>query len=507
MRPSTKLVGLIVTSSLAACAILGDNAWGQQGTGATRAPSRSAATMAARRGGTAQRAAYQEAGPPADPGMAPAAELPAPMNGAAPGPNGMAPAGPQTYYDYPAGEPAMFEDGGAYTGYAGYGYNGPLGMGVLGGLWVRGEYLMWDMKGMNTPPLVISSTLNNINPVDLHLNDNGNLGATAPVVILFGGQRLNDEGQSGVKLTFGAWLDDCRTLGIEADVFGLDSQTESFFRNSPAGNPILARPFYNVLTGLESSTIVSYPGAVNGIVHQGLMDIDATTQFDGAGARAIINLGCNSGCGTSWWNGCPMPTMGRVDLVVGYRYLRLEDNLTIVERSSLNPGGDFDIFDGFHAENTFNGFDFGMLLAHQRGCWSVEVLSKIALGNTRSEVDIRGNTVITPAGGAAQQFQGGILAQRTNIGNYQDDEFAVVPELGLTVGYSLNPCWKVTAGYTWLYWSRVARAGDQIDRNLNPDLFPEEANPPADDHLQPRFRFVHDDFWVHGLRLGLEANW
>ena len=137
----------------------------------------------------------------------------------------------------------------------------------------------------------------------------------------------------------------------------------------------------------------------------------------------------------------------------------------------------------------------------------MELLSKIALGNTRSQVNIAGNTTITPTGGAAEQFVGGILAQRTNIGNYQADEFAVVPELGLTLGYQLNPCWKVTAGYTWLYWSRVARAGNQIDRNVNPDLIPEEADPPADDHLSPRFHFVHDDFWAHGLRLGLEGTW
>jgi hypothetical protein len=496
VRPSRTIVGFVILSSLAACTILGDVAQAQQGTSSNRAPHRNSAPAATPRGGTTQQAAYQEVGQPAGP----PAELPPPNNGAPP-------SAPQTYYDYPASEPAMFEDGGTYTGYAGYGYPGPLGFGVLGGLWVRGEYLVWDLKGMNTPPLVISSTLNNIDPVDLHLNDNGNLGATPPVVILFGGDRLNDDAQNGAKISFGGWLDDCHTLGIEADVFGIDTASSGYFRNSASGNPILARPFYNVLTGLESSTLISFPNAVDGLVHRGLIDIIAQTEFNGAGARAIINLGCNSGCGTSWWNGCPLPTTARVDLLVGYRYLRLDDSLVIIERSSITPGGDFDIYDGFHTENTFNGFDFGMLLSHQRGCWSIEVLSKIALGNTRSQVDIRGNTIITPTGGPAQQFQGGILAQRTNIGHYQDDEFSVVPELGVTLGYSLNPCWKVTVGYTWLYWSRVARAGDQIDRNLNPDLFPEEANPPTDTHLQPRFRFMHEDLWVHGLRLGLEANW
>jgi hypothetical protein len=464
---------------------------------ATGAP-QSAVPNAARGGtvgpGTAQRAVYQDAGPAQNP-----AELPAPqiVEGGPPG-------SMQPYYEAsPSDQPWLNE--GAPMGY-GYG-GGPMGYGVLGGLWVRGEYLAWDMKGMYLPPLVISSNVANINPVDLHLNDNGDLGATDPVTILYGGQAVNSDVRNGWKISAGVWLDNCQTVGIEGDYFMLEDGNDSFFVNSTTGNPILARPFYNVLTGLESSVLVAYPTAANGVVHRGSIAVDTSTAFNGAGARGIINLGCNNGCGTNWWNGCPQPTMGRVDLIVGYRYLRLDDSINIVENSTLNPGGAFNIRDQFDADNTFNGFDIGTQLKHQRGCWSFELLSKIALGNTRSRVNIDGSTTITPAGGAAQQFVGGILAQRTNIGEYQQDEFAVVPELGLTVGYQLNPCWKLTAGYTWLYWSRVARAGDQIDRNLNPDLFPEEANPQADDHLQPRFHFVHDDFWAHGLRVGLEGTW
>ncbi len=428
-----------------------------------------------------------------------------------PAPNGPAvvdaPPGAQPYYDYSPVEQTWLDNGPAPMGYGGGNYCGPMGCGILGGLWVRGEYLVWDTKGMYVPPLVITSAVNNIDPVDLHLNDNGDLGATDPVRILYGGQQVNSDARSGWKISFGAWLDNCQSFGLEADYFTLEDGNDSFFRNSATGTPILARPFYNVLTGLESSTLVSFPTAVDGVTYRGSIDIDTNTQFWGAGARGIINLGSNSGCGTNWWNGCPTQTMSRVDMVLGYRYLRLDDSLRITERSTLNPGGAFNIRDEFGTENTFNGFDIGTMLKHQRGCWSVELLSKIALGNTRSRVNIDGATSITPTGGAAQQFTGGILAQRTNIGNYQDDEFAVVPELGLTLGYSLNPCWKVTAGYTWLYWSRVTRAGDQIDRNLNPDLFPEEANPQTTDHLQPRFHMVHDDFWAHGLRVGLEGTW
>ncbi len=442
---------------------------------------------------TAQRAAYQDAGAAQNP-----AELPAPQIV-----EGGPPIGMQPYYEASPSDQPWLNEGAPMA----YGYGGPMGYGVLGGLWVRGEYLAWDMKGMYLPPLVISSNVNNIDPVDLHLNDNGDLGATDPVTILYGGQAVNSEVRNGWKISAGVWLDNCQSVGIEGDYFMLEDGNDSFFRNSTTGDPILARPFYNVLTGLESSVLVAYPNAFNGVVHRGSIDIDTSTAFSGAGARGIINLGCHNGCGTNWWNGCPQPTMGRVDMIVGYRYLRLDDSISIVENSTQNPGGAYNIRDQFDADNTFNGFDIGTVLKHQRGCWSFELLSKIALGNTRSRVNIDGSTTITPAGAAAQQFAGGILAQTTNIGEYQADEFAVVPELGLTVGYSLNPCWKLTAGYTWLYWSRVARAGDQIDRNLNPDLFPEAVNPAPDDHLQPRFHFVHDDFWAHGLRVGLEGTW
>lgn len=447
--------------------------------------------------GVAQRASYQDAGAVQNPAEQTAPQI---VEGGPPG-------SMQPYYEPSPSDQPWLNDGPPMDyGYGG-GYGGPMGYGVLGGLWVRGEYLAWDMKGMYVPPLLITSNVNNIDPVDLHLNDNGDLGATDPIEILYGGERVNSDVRNGWKISAGVWLDNCQTVGLEADYFALEDGDDSYFINSTTGDPILARPFYNVLTGLESSVLVAFPNAVGGVVHRGSIDIDTSTAFHGAGARGIINLGCSNGCGTNWWNGCPQPTSGRVDLILGYRYLRLDDSLSVAENSTLNPGGIFNIRDQFDADNTFNGFDIGTMLKHQRGCWSIEMLSKIALGNTRSRVNIDGSTTITATGGPAQQFVGGILAQRTNIGEYQADEFAVVPELGLTVGYQLNPCWKLTAGYTWLYWSRVARAGDQIDRNLNPDLFPEEVDPPADSHLQPRFEFVHDDFWAHGLRLGLEGSW
>ena len=76
-----------------------------------------------------------------------------------------------------------------------------------------------------------------------------------------------------------------------------------------------------------------------------------------------------------------------------------------------------------------------------------------------------------------------------------------MPEIGFTLGYDLTPRLKATAGYTLLYWSNVARPGDQIDLNVDSRQFP----PPHDgDGTKPEFALHTSDFWAQGLNLGLD---
>jgi hypothetical protein len=63
----------------------------------------------------------------------------------------------------------------------------------------------------------------------------------------------------------------------------------------------------------------------------------------------------------------------------------------------------------------------------------------------------------------------------------------------------------VTVGYNFLYWSRVARPGEQIDLDVNPDLLPPEEQFAG--ATRPRFEFRDTDFWAQGIRVGLEAAW
>jgi len=77
----------------------------------------------------------------------------------------------------------------------------------------------------------------------------------------------------------------------------------------------------------------------------------------------------------------------------------------------------------------------------------------------------------------------------------------------LTLGYDLTPRLKATVGYTLLYWTNVARPGDQIDLNVDPRQFPPVnplQPPPPTATAQPAFALHTSDFWAQGLNVGLD---
>ena len=134
----------------------------------------------------------------------------------------------------------------------------------------------------------------------------------------------------------------------------------------------------------------------------------------------------------------------------------------------------------------------------------VGVTAKLALGATQELVVIDGGTTLSQPGAAPVTAPGGVLAQTSNIGRYFRNEFAVVPEIGLKLGWQIRPHVAANVGYNFLYWSHVVRPGDQLDRTVNPSLAPTDqlfgnglgANRPA-------FDFQSSSFWAQGLTVGL----
>ena len=139
-----------------------------------------------------------------------------------------------------------------------------------------------------------------------------------------------------------------------------------------------------------------------------------------------------------------------------------------------------------------------------------ETSAKVALGTTHQRVNIRGVTSITSNGVAinGSPFQGGLLALPTNIGSYSRDVFSVVPEVQVNLGYQIHPNVRLFGGYNFLYWSNVARASEQINRNINPSFIP--GVPPPTTPLvppEPSFRFINSGYWAQGLNFGVAFQW
>jgi len=363
--------------------------------------------------------------------------------------------------------------------------------GPEGRFWFRADYLMWYTSGMDLPPLVSTDT-----------------------TVLYGGDTVNSGGRSGFRTTLGMWLDACHTWGVEFDYLNLGEMASNYTSPFPSGDLTIVRPFYNVETGNADGEIVAQPNFMEGTV-----SVNAKDYFQSAGVTFTRNLcSCSSCCDPcessdpckSLTSGaCDVPYLRccRTDLLVGFRYYNLSDRVLITENlrdisDTPTSGTTFLIHDNFSARNDFYGSEVGLRTQLYRGRWSFEILTKIAVGNNHQTVTISGEEYKTVPDHPTQYFPTGIFAtDKTNMGTYQRDSFAMIPQLGLEVGYQVNRHWRTYIGYNILYWGSVLRSGDQID--LNGD----QRNWPGSDQTGthfPAYSGNETSFWAQGVNVGSE---
>jgi hypothetical protein len=343
---------------------------------------------------------------------------------------------------------------------------------------------LWWMEGQRLPPLLTTS------PAGTPQAQAGVLGAPGTSV-LFGGSRVDGDATSGGRATVGCWFDEEHTLGVEGNFFGLGQQTTSF-NTASDGVPTIARPFFAADKNHPDSLLVAFPGLVSGSA-----SVTSTSSLYGGELYLRQNLCC----------GCCY----RVDLLGGYRFLRLGDEVSLREaetNASQNQGFPadtrFDLIDDFKTANQFHGGEVGIAGEVRQGKFYLDFLAKLALGATLKEIDTQGGTSISQPGSLTGQVPAGFLVQQTNSGHFTDTSFAVVPEIGVTAGYQVTEHVRVSVGYTFLYWSEVVRAGDQIDLSVNTtQLLPAHLVGPA----RPALTFRDTDFWAQGISFGLELRY
>lgn len=350
-------------------------------------------------------------------------------------------------------------------------------------VWGSVEFLMWWGKGTHLPPLVTTS------PANTPQAQAGVLGEPT-TTILYGDLMSGDDLRAGGRATFGIWLDPEHNVTLGGKFYGLNSERQAFFAAS-TGDPILARPFFNTQIGQQDALLVAFPGLTEG-------NISVDHESDNfMGAEAFFEIMMHRECNR------------RVDLILGYHYLRMDDSLTINSFSAvteiggvLPQGTTFDLTDRFSTENEFHGGEIGLKSKMARGCWSFDGLLKTSLGNQRQQVAIDGTGVINVPPGPDAPLNGGFLALPTNIGVYERNRFVLIPEAMLNLTYHHTPCLSFHAGYNIIWMTESVSSGDQIDLTLN---LSQQAGPLVG-AARPAFPFRERDYWVQGINFGVNLD-
>jgi Putative beta barrel porin-7 (BBP7) len=357
-------------------------------------------------------------------------------------------------------------------------------------MWISGEYLNWRQKGMSIPPLVTAAPAGSA----------GTIG-DAGTVVAYGGTDILKDSQGGVRIRAGVWFQGS-TSGLDVAFFTIGRMKDSAAFGSN-GDPGIFRPFFNTAIGAEDAQLVSFIDPVGGPLLSGRVAVTSSTDF--YGAEANYRQGFGTGLGG-----------GRIDALIGYRYLRLHDtvniqsNLVTDAAAGAAPAGT-QIFsqDRFEALNQFNGGQVGLAGEWQLGSFTLGVRSTVALGITNQRINVAGGSGSSTPSGTTVSAPSGLFALPFNSGEHAQTQFSIVPEVGATLGYQVTNNIKVFGGYNLLYWTHVARAGEQIRRNVNGTYITDPTTGTAAPVGAPAPIFkMHDElFYSYGWTGGVEFRW
>jgi hypothetical protein len=351
--------------------------------------------------------------------------------------------------------------------------------------WASAELLAGWFSGDKLPVLITTS------PAGTDRSVAGVLGQSSTIA-LFGGNKVNDESRLGARLGAGYWFDPDRRYGFEAGGMVFESQAELFSASS-ATTPILARPFVNAATGAPDVSLIAFPGSSTGSVDARVssgnfyeLHLDLTEKACDCGGFHLTSL-------------------------LGYRFYRYDEGLHI--RQVQNPtstafvtGTQVVNTDDFTAKNEFHGCDLGVRAEFCKDPVSLTLLAKVAIGGVSRTVGIHGQQVVSVPGVAPVTQQGGVFALASNIGDHSTQDWAAMPEFGITFGWQVRCNVRVTLGYSMLWLDNIARAADQIDPTINRDLLP-PANRAATATDRPAVILNRKDVWFQSANLGVEVRY
>lgn len=351
-----------------------------------------------------------------------------------------------------------------------------------GSLWVTADYLLAWFRTGDFPALVTTSSPGTARSLAGVI---GNQNTST----LFGGNGQYGDLRAGFRIAAGMGLSQEYGVGAEIGVRYVVSETTDF-QTSSDRNGILARPFTNALNSQPQAVLVAFPGSSTGAI---TVEGSSGNFYDG-----WFDLNHNFYKGDC----C------RINWLLGYRYYRYDERLTIGQTilpTTVNFPADTQIraVDNFGTKNEFHAVDVGIRWHVDCENVSLSFLGKVAVGNLRREVNIGGLQTVASPGVPVVTRDAGVLALSGNSGNFVRDVVTMLPEVGCTVGWQATSNVRLTLGYSALVLMDVARAADQIDTIVNPNLFP-PAQLPLVGPSRPAFTLEKANVWIQSVNLGVE---
>jgi Putative beta barrel porin-7 (BBP7) len=349
------------------------------------------------------------------------------------------------------------------------------------------EYLLWWFRKRQVPPLLTTGTITDPIP--------GALGQPNTRVLI---NRTfdNDNGFSGGRLTAGYWLDPAHSVAVEGSFFIFEERSDPFALGVDGGSiplQVLARPFLNAATNLEAADPVNLP-----IIRNGTISFAQDRRFFGGDVNLRM-LSCPS-----------IFSFSRLSFLVGGRYLSLDEKLLARESLTDLPalplaGNRTALSENFTTYNRFYGAQVGAGVVSRFGSILLTVSGKVGVGVNQQTAQLDAFTRVTqPSGVETTAVNRGLLIQPSNAGRYQRDQFSLVPEVNVNLGYDISDCIRVNVGYTYLAWTNVLEPGNLIDRSVV--VQPVQATPPVGAG-RPAFSFRNSDFWAQGFSAGIQFSY
>jgi hypothetical protein len=358
-----------------------------------------------------------------------------------------------------------------------------------GRFFASAEYLLWWVKDTPLPvPLLTSGTA----------ASQGILASPGTTTLV--GDSIGYGPQAGGRFSVGACGED-HDWTIVATAFILETGAHSFTASSDtAGNPVIARPFFNTTTGMQASSLVSFPGSFAGSAA-----VQSTVDLHGAELNALSRLGSGGA--------------SEINFLVGFRYLSLEENLGVTQISTALPGGvlgfngtsvtapaSIGVTDAFQTRNQFFGGQVGTQLDfHYWRCF-LDMTGKLGIGNTYESFNSAGQTTLLVGRAPVASVPGGLSALPGQTLTSRS-AFTLVPEFGLNLGIDVTCNFRLFVGYTFLYWDDVIRPGNQINSAVNPSNVPSSLAFGTGGPAASSTPIHNTDFWAQGVNVGFALRY